>query len=162
MKKLMLFALLAGELVVLAAAPDAEGRGRRNCGGGYAPVYYPPPPNYYMPNYYPPRQPMPPARPEVEVGAIDGKGFEPKTVNVAPGTTVRWVNHGKERHTVTSRDGLFDSELPPGGTYRVTFTRPGTFHYFCRPHEKMGMVGTVIVGQSSGPEGAGGKVGPGY
>ena len=88
-----------------------------------------------------------PARPVVEVAAIDKVGFKPKTINVEPGTTVRWVNHGKEPHTVTSRDGHFDSgPLSPGGTFSVMFLRPGTYHYVCKPHEKMGMVGTVVVG----------------
>jgi len=84
--------------------------------------------------------------PVVVVNAIDKVGFRPKTIAVAPGTTVRWVSRGQHTHTVTSRDGLFDANLPPGATFSVTFLRPGVYHYFCRPHERMGMVGTVIVG----------------
>jgi plastocyanin len=164
-------------LLCLTPGP-ARAHGRRSfCGPVYyraAPVvYYHAPPMYYAPRVYhaPPmyyQQPYAyrpsyapvhsPARPTTTttVEAYDGRGFEPKTITVAPGTTVRWVNHGKERHTVTSRDGLFDSgELSPGASYSVTFTRPGTYHYFCRPHEKMGMVGTVVVG-------SGGSGGSGY
>jgi plastocyanin len=40
----------------------------------------------------------------------------------------------------------FDSGfIPPGGDYSYTFTVPGTYRYFCLPHEKAGMVGVIIV-----------------
>jgi plastocyanin len=158
MKRFVLSALLAAGLVVLVAPQDAQAWGRRHFRVVYTPVYSCPPPVYYMPAYYPPPSYMRPAHQVVEVGAYDKVGFKPQTITVAPGTTVRWVNYGEERHTVTSRDGLFDSgPLSPGAAYSMTFTRPGTYHYFCRPHEKMGMVGTVVVG-SGGSAGSG----PGY
>jgi len=162
MKRFMLFALLTAALAVLATPPETQACGRRRCGGGWYSSYYCPYPVYhysYAPAYYAcPRviyysapTVRQPAGPVVEVAAIDGKGFEPKTLTVAPGTTVRWVNRGKEAHTVTSRSGRFDSgPIPPGGSYTVVFVTPGTYDYFCRPHEKMGMVGSVTVG-SSGP-----------
>jgi plastocyanin len=96
----------------------------------------------------------------VEVSAIDKVGFKPKSITVAPGTTVRWVNQGKERHTVTSRDGLFDSgPMAPGSTYSYEFTKPGTYEYFCRPHEKAGMTGTVIVDPKARPAPGSGESG---
>ena len=40
----------------------------------------------------------------------------------------------------------FDSGLiSPGKDYSHTFTVPGTYKYFCIPHEAVGMLGTVIV-----------------
>ena len=40
----------------------------------------------------------------------------------------------------------FDSGfIPPGGDYSYTFTVPGTYRYFCLPHEKAGMVGVIVV-----------------
>jgi plastocyanin len=33
----------------------------------------------------------------------------------------------------------------PGNTYQHTFTVPGTYRYFCQPHESNGMVGEVVV-----------------
>jgi plastocyanin len=40
----------------------------------------------------------------------------------------------------------FDSGLiSPGKDYSHTFTVPGTYKYFCIPHEAAGMVGTVVV-----------------
>jgi plastocyanin len=87
-----------------------------------------------------------PALAVVDVGAYDKLGFNPKSLTVIPGTIVRWVNYGKEGHTVTSDDGYFDSgPLAPGATFYVLFYKPGTYHYTCRPRGKMGMVGTVIV-----------------
>ena len=91
----------------------------------------------------------------VDVGAYDKVGFNPKSITVVPGTVVRWVNYGKEGHTVTSDDGYFDSgPLAPGAAFYVLFYRPGTYHYTCRPHGKMGMAGTVVV-RSDGPGGSG-------
>jgi plastocyanin len=160
--------LFIASFTLLSVLPEPVQSCDRRFRGG--PVYYQPMPAYYHQPYYAPplyhqpayapghAQPMPAAT--VDVSAIDKVGFKPKTINVAPGTTVRWVNQGKEPHTVTSRDGLFDSgPMSPGGTFSVTFQRPGTYHYFCRPHEKVGMVGTIVVG--SGGPGAG-SGGPGY
>jgi plastocyanin len=78
------------------------------------------------------------------VGVYDNY-FEPATITVAPGTTVRWTNHGQHRHTVTSDTKLFDSgELGPGESYSYTFKDPGTYRYSCRIHPK-DMRGTVTV-----------------
>jgi plastocyanin len=156
MRKCVLLAVLVAGLGLLAATPpDAQAWGY----GYYRMGYYCPPPVYYMPaSYCAPPMYARPARRVVEVGAYDGRGFEPKTVNIAPGTTVRWTNHGKERHTVTSRDGKFDAELAPGETFSATFIRAGaTYRYYCKPHEKMGMVGEVVVG-AAGANGANGAV----
>ena len=74
--------------------------------------------------------------------------FDQANITVAPGTTVTWVQRGKYGHTTTSYDGLWDSGLiegDSGGTFSFTFDEPGTFDYFCGPHEKLGMVGTVTV-----------------
>ena len=35
--------------------------------------------------------------------------------------------------------------VPPTGHFTVTFTKAGTYHYFCALHDYIGMVGTVIV-----------------
>jgi plastocyanin len=88
----------------------------------------------------------------VEVEAIDGQGFEPKEISIEPGTTVRWTNRGEHRHTVTARNGMFDSELPPGGSFSFTLEQTGTVEYFCKPHEDMGMVGTITVESATNTE----------
>jgi plastocyanin len=74
--------------------------------------------------------------------------FDPANITVEPGTTVTWVQSGNNPHTTTSYDGLWDSGLLPGGsgqTFSFTFEEPGTYDYFCIPHEDLGMVGTVTV-----------------
>jgi len=155
----VLTVLFIGSFALLSLTPEqAQGCGPRFYGG---PVYYQPMPVYYgysyycPPVYYHPRvyyappgySPMRPA-PTVTVGAYDDY-FRPKTVNVQPGTTVRWVNNGKHIHTVTSKDGRWDSgDIPPGASYTVTFQRPGTYPYYCRHH--MQMEGTVVVGPGGG------------
>ena len=49
--------------------------------------------------------------------------FDPDQLNVAPATTVTWVNEGEAPHTVTSTDGkeLDSATLQPGDTYSFTF-----------------------------------------
>jgi plastocyanin len=74
--------------------------------------------------------------------------FDPATITVEPGTTVTWVQSGNNPHTTTSYDGLWDSGLiegGSGGTFSFTFEEPGTYDYFCIPHEDLGMVGSVTV-----------------
>jgi plastocyanin len=172
MKRIVLFVLLAGGMGMAPQETQAR-HWRAMYGPGYGwygaayhgPAYHSYRPaydcgfgGYSMPAHYAPQAFAAPAGKVVEVGAYDGEGFKPKSITVAPGTTVRWVNHGKEPHTVTARDGRFDSgKLSPGATYSVTFTQPGTFEYFCRPHEKMGMMGTVVV-ESGGGNGSDSQV----
>ena len=74
--------------------------------------------------------------------------FDPANITVEPGTTVTWVQSGNNPHTTTSYDGLWDSgmiEGGSGGTFSFTFEEPGTFDYFCIPHESLGMIGSVTV-----------------
>ena len=74
--------------------------------------------------------------------------FDPANITVEPGTTVTWVQSGNNPHTTTSYDGLWDSGLIEGGsgeTFSFTFEEPGTYDYFCIPHEDLGMVGSVTV-----------------
>lgn len=64
--------------------------------------------------------------------------FMPDSVTVASGTTVTWRNADESPHTVTSTDGLFSSSaLDQAGTFAYTFTKPGTYHYFCKLHPQM-------------------------
>ena len=74
--------------------------------------------------------------------------FAPANITVEPGTTVTWVQSGDNPHTTTSYDGLWDSGMIEGGsegTFSFTFEEPGTYDYYCIPHEDLGMVGSVTV-----------------
>jgi len=69
--------------------------------------------------------------------------FSPPMMMVPAGTTVRWINYGYHRHSVTSRD--WDSgPLERGAEFSVTFTKPGTYQYSCRYHPSS-MMATITV-----------------
>lgn len=91
--------------------------------------------------------------------------YAPLTLRVATGATITWTNEDPMGHTVTPTDkAAWGSEgsgdapaawLQQGDTWSFTFTKPGTYQYFCLPHASKrsdgsyaGMVGTVIVGAS--------------
>ena len=70
--------------------------------------------------------------------------YAPSALTVPVGTTVTWVNHDEETHTITSTTGAFSSMgLGHDETYAQTFTKPGTYQYFCALHPYM--KATVIV-----------------
>jgi plastocyanin len=87
--------------------------------------------------------------------------FEPSTVTIKAGDTVRWNNTSLIWHTVTGDPAAakepnhvaipagaqpFDSgKVEMGGNWWHTFTVPGIYHYICKPHENNGMAGTIVV-----------------
>lgn len=87
--------------------------------------------------------------------------FDPDTVTIAAGDTVKWTNTGFVTHSVTFDPSMAakagDVALPAGvtpfdsgnveedGTFSHTFTVKGTYHYICKFHEAMGMLGTITV-----------------
>lgn len=78
---------------------------------------------------------------------IERSRFEPASVTVPPGTTVRWTNLDPFDHTVTATGGplTYDSgRFGEQETFEVTFTEPGTYAYVCTLHPTMR--GTVTVG----------------
>ena len=98
---------------------------------------------------------------DVTVVMTNSMKFDPDRAVIEAGQTVLWNNTSDLVHTVTADptkaknkddcnlpDGAipFDSgTIKPGNTYLQTFTVPGTYKYFCIPHEAMGMIGEVIV-----------------
>jgi plastocyanin len=75
---------------------------------------------------------------------IDNFSFGPSDVTVAAGTTVTWVNRDDIPHTVVSTDKVFKSKvLDTDEKFSFTFSKPGTYPYFCSIHPKM--TGKVIV-----------------
>jgi hypothetical protein len=65
-------------------------------------------------------------------------------VDIAEGTTVRWVNDGRNTHNVTPSTGSApygSGNLKPGKSYVRTFADAGTFAYYCTLH------GTPTSGQ---------------
>jgi len=75
---------------------------------------------------------------------IDNFSFTPATITVSVGTTVRWTNRDDIPHTVVSDDQKFESKaLDTDDHYSYTFTKTGTYGYFCSIHPKM--TGKVVV-----------------
>jgi plastocyanin len=73
--------------------------------------------------------------------------FSPNPVEVKVGETVIWINDDSGRHTVTSKDGIFDSGmLGKGQSFSFTFDKAGEYPYYCWPH--LNMVGKVVVTKS--------------
>jgi plastocyanin len=84
-----------------------------------------------------------PAAAGVEV-KIDNFSFTPAALTVAAGTQVTWTNRDDIPHTVVSDDKAIKSKtLDTDEKFTFTFTKPGTYSYFCSLHPKM--KGTVVV-----------------
>jgi len=98
----------------------------------------------------PPASPNGPVRaagyeaPATATVTIQDDGFQPASLNLQPGTVVRWTNTGSQIHTVSSQDNRWSSrDIAPGETYSATVQYPGTYSYCCRHHT--GMQGTIVV-----------------
>ncbi|MEO7222432.1 MAG: plastocyanin/azurin family copper-binding protein [Devosia sp.] len=86
-----------------------------------------------------------PATDSAEVSLLDDR-FEPRTITVAAGTRVTWLNRGRGWHSVAAFDGSFESgKISPGERYQFNFTSAGTFRYLCKHHAMQGMIGTITV-----------------
>jgi plastocyanin len=69
---------------------------------------------------------------------IDNFSFSPATLTVPVGTTVRWTNLDDIPHSIVSDDKIFKSQaLDTNDQFTYTFTKPGTYGYFCGLHPKM-------------------------
>jgi plastocyanin len=77
---------------------------------------------------------------------IDNFSFGPATLTVAVGTSVTWTNRDDIPHTVVSTDDpkAFKSKvLDTDEKFSFTFSKAGTYPYFCSLHPKM--TGKVVV-----------------
>ena len=75
---------------------------------------------------------------------IDNFSFGPQTVTVPVGATVTWTNRDDIPHTVLSTDGVFKSKVrDTDEKFSFTFTKAGTYPYYCSVHPKM--TGRVVV-----------------
>jgi plastocyanin len=90
--------------------------------------------------------------------------YEPASLTIKAGTTVKWVNNSGEdgpRHTSTDDPEWATPQSPailpaadakwrtpflrPGESAVHKFTVPGKYQYFCETHGQYGMVGTITV-----------------
>jgi plastocyanin len=75
---------------------------------------------------------------------IDNFVFGPQTITVPVGTTVTWTNSDDIPHTAVSTDGVFKSKvMDTDEKFSYTFTKAGTYPYYCSVHPKM--TGQVVV-----------------
>jgi plastocyanin len=95
--------------------------------------------------------PPAPTPTEVMVNITPGFVFDPETVTIKRGDTVRWMFNGAA-HTTTSdaRNGpeVWDSGTRSSGSFAHTFQTAGQHPYYCRIHGGpggSGMSGLVIV-----------------
>jgi plastocyanin len=78
------------------------------------------------------------------VANAGSNSFSPNPVEIKVGETVTWINDNSGRHTLTSKDVVFDSGMMgKGQSFSFTFDKAGEYPYFCEPHPNM--VGTVVV-----------------
>jgi plastocyanin len=69
---------------------------------------------------------------------IEAVQFTPDTLTVHRGDTILWVNKDPFPHTVTSKDGGFDShEIAAGKSWRYQPRKAGAFTYICTLHPTM-------------------------
>ena len=75
---------------------------------------------------------------------IDNFVFGPQAITVPVGTTVTWTNSDDIPHTAVSTDGVFKSKvMDTDEKFSYTFTKVGTYSYYCSVHPKM--TGQVVV-----------------
>jgi plastocyanin len=89
------------------------------------------------------------------VGPGGSYAYEPAEVTVDVGETVTWTWDSPNHNIVVSEqpagaswngtDGDGSTTYDAPHTYEFTFETPGTYEYYCQPHEGLGMVGTVVV-----------------
>jgi len=74
-----------------------------------------------------------------KVDAIDND-FDPKHLEVKAGTKVTFVNAGHNQHNIVPDDpaaadfGIDQQKFQPGTSTSFTFTKPGTYAYYCSLH----------------------------
>ncbi|MCU4718347.1 halocyanin domain-containing protein [Halapricum hydrolyticum] len=87
----------------------------------------------------------------IAVGAgSSGYTFDPAAVWVDPGTTIVWEWTGEGgAHNVVGENTDFtsgDTIDQEGYTYERTFEESGIVTYYCNPHQDLGMLGAIAVG----------------
>ena len=82
--------------------------------------------------------------------------FEPETLTIKAGDTVKWVNNKLSPHNVVFDSSKLDEAVAtkmthkdllfaPGESFTTTFNEPGEYPFYCEPHRGAGMAGKVIV-----------------
>ena len=82
--------------------------------------------------------PAPERSSRLHVVRIRNFEFVPKSLTVAVGDSVVWINDDALRHTATADNGSWGSpELPASAGWGTRVQYPGTFTYHCEAHRVM-------------------------
>jgi len=74
---------------------------------------------------------------EAQISIFDFS-YRPGDLSVPRGAEVTWFNDDKVQHTATELGSEWDTgSLSEGDGAAVTFTRPGTYEYYCTIHPYM-------------------------
>ena len=81
----------------------------------------------------------------VHAATVNGTyAFSPAKLTIHVGTKVVWINSTPAPHTITGKGHwTINKQLPTGQSVSVTFTKTGTYHYYCAIHPYM--VATITV-----------------
>src|ERR1700760_2785764 len=77
---------------------------------------------------------------------IQDYSFAPGRLTVPLGTTVTWTNHDDVPHTIVADDNprsFRSAGLDTDDSFSFTFTKAGSYRYFCSVHPHM--TGTIVV-----------------
>ena len=74
---------------------------------------------------------------------IKNFAFDPASITVKAGSTVRWVNQDSVPHRIVFADGADSTVLAGMQSWSRKFDQAGTYDYACTIHPTM--LGTVIV-----------------
>jgi hypothetical protein len=99
---------------------------------------------YRSTSYFPNEPPARPRPDQVRDVSLFDNYFSPSYLMIPAGMTVRWKNEGSHHHSTTA-DWLWESgDLGRGKSFSLTFTRRGTYYYYCRLHPR-DMRGVIVV-----------------
>ena len=95
---------------------------------------------------------------EIKMGDDDGAlVFSPSSLSISAGETVTWVNNKGYPHNVVFDEDEIPSGVKvddlnhedylnaPGESFSKTFKAPGTYSFYCEPHQGAGMKGSITV-----------------
>jgi plastocyanin len=116
-------------------------------GAGVSAGQYGPYGPYPPPTSTPPPSPAPTHKQAKNTVVIKGAStakyrFSPKTLKIKHGKRVKWSWNSNAPHNITFRKLHRHSKTVQHGSYKRTFTKPGTYRYLCTIH---GFTGKIVV-----------------
>ncbi|RXA21793.1 copper-binding protein [Methanosarcina sp. MSH10X1] len=131
-KGFMVFIVLLGAFLAIGCADTAD---EGEVGEEVTPVETPVTPVSAV-------TPQPLDEGEIVEVTIEDSAFNPQSVEISAGDTVRWTNRDSVDHSATGP--TFNSGIiAPGQSFEFLFTDAGTYNYNCSIHPSM--EGTVVV-----------------